>query len=64
MTDYNYASFPLTMTHEDFEEFPNVLKAGQQAPDGELVDAADGSRLLLSDLWRRGPVVIEFGSIT
>ena len=64
MTAYNYQSFPLTMGTEDFEAFPDGLKAGQKAPDGELVDAASGERVKLSHHWAESPVVIEFGSIT
>jgi hypothetical protein len=52
------------MDMEDFERFPGVLKAGEPAPDGELVNAADGRRVRLSECWRSGPVVMEFGSIT
>ncbi len=64
MSDYNYASFPLTMSDEDFARFPGLMKAGDPAPDGELVDAADGRAVKLSDYWREGPLVVEFGSIT
>ena len=64
MTDYNYPSFPLEMDGDDFANFPNVLKVGGPAPDGELTNASDGSRVRLSDYWRNGPLVIEFGSIT
>ena len=64
MSDYNYASFPLDMCMEDFHRFPEVLKVGQAAPDGDLVDAFDDSVVRLSDRWRSGAVVIEFGSIT
>jgi len=64
VTDYNYASFPIDMDGADFEAFPRVLKAGDRAPDGELVDATTGDAIKLSSLWRSGPLVIEFGSIT
>lgn len=62
MSDYNYSTF--TMDDDEFAVFPTVNRAGTPAPDGELRDAADGSRVLLSDLWRRRPLVLEFGSIT
>ena len=39
-------------------------KPGQPAPDGELTNAMTGERVKLSDLWRKGHLVIEFGSIT
>ncbi len=64
MSEYNYASFPLTMSDEDFARFPGLMKAGQPAPDGELVNAADGRTVKLSDYWSEGPLVVEFGSIT
>ena len=64
MSEYNYASFPLTMSDEDFTRFPGLMKAGQPAPDGELVNAADGRAVKLSDYWSEGPLVVEFGSIT
>ena len=64
MSDYNYPSFPLEMDGDDFANFPSVLKVGGPAPDGELTNAGDGSHVRLSDYWRNGPLVIEFGSIT
>ena len=64
MREYNYASFPLDMCDEDFQRFPDFLKVGQPSPDGELIDARDGSVVRLSDYWSSGPLVIEFGSIT
>ncbi len=64
MSEYNYASFPLDMCAEDFPRFRSILKVGQPAPDGDLVNAGDGSAVRLSDYWGRGPLVIEFGSIT
>ncbi len=64
MNEYNYASFPVTMSAEEFAEFAGLHKAGEKAPNGELVNASDGSRVRLSDYWSKGPVMIEFGSIT
>lgn len=64
MSVYNYPSFPLGMGNHDFGDFPVILKAGQQAPDGEAINASDGSKVKLSDFWKKGPMVIEFGSIT
>ena len=52
------------MDSHDFGNFPTILKAGQQAPDGEVINVSDGSKVKLSDFWKKGPVVIEFGSIT
>ena len=64
MEVYNYETFPLDMHPEDFENFPNIMKAGEKAPDGELIDAAAGKRVRLSDLWSQSPLMIEFGAIT
>ncbi len=64
MSEYNYASFPLTMGGEDFARFPGLMEAGMPAPDGELVNAVDGRPVVLSDYWSEGPLVVEFGSIT
>lgn len=61
---YNYPSFPLDMEEDVFQAFPHALKVGQPAPDGEAVSLAGGDRVRLSDLWRQGMLVLEFGSIT
>jgi hypothetical protein len=61
---YNYEHFPLDLCQPDFAAFPTVLRAGGPAPDGELTDAATGARVRLSDHWRKGPLVLEFGSLT
>ena len=64
MSIYNYPVFPLDLDMPDFDAFPEVLKVGSRAPNGELVDAASGEAVKLSTYWRSGPLVIEFGSIT
>jgi hypothetical protein len=64
MRVYNYPSFPLNMGREDFERFPEAAHAGAKAPDGELIDARDGSRVRISDFWSASVTVLEFGSIT
>lgn len=64
MSEYNYANFPLNMDGDDFVRFPEFLKVGERAPDGELTDAGTGERVRLSALWKPGPAVIEFGSIS
>ncbi|HAL47593.1 MAG: hypothetical protein FI707_06020 [SAR202 cluster bacterium] len=61
---YNYEIFPLDMTDDEFTAFPDVLKTGAKAPDGVLIDVATGESVRLSDYWKNGPVLIEFGSIT
>lgn len=64
MRIYNYPNFPLHMDQEDFERFPEATRVGEPAPDGKLIDAADGRGVRLSECWSTGPAVIEFGSIT
>jgi hypothetical protein len=64
---YNYERFDTYVEsgvdEREFGAFPNVLHAGEQAPDGELT-LLDGDRVRLSELWSRGGVVLEFGSFT
>ncbi|MBW1880917.1 MAG: hypothetical protein JRJ84_21390 [Deltaproteobacteria bacterium] len=64
MQDYNYETFPLDMDEPLFEGFREVLRPGDRAPDGMVVDARTREELLLSSLWRRSPLVLEFGSLT
>ena len=64
MREYNYASFPEDMEMEDFARFRDGLRVGSRAPDGELTEAFSGEKVRLSDYWRRGHLVMEFGSIT
>ena len=61
---YNYMSFPLKADMEDFERFPEGPHVGTKAADGELVVAADGSRVKLSSFFKKGVTVVEFGSYT
>ena len=64
---YNYERFDeyveSGVDEREFGAFPNLLHAGQRAPDGELT-VLDGERVRLSDLWSRTGVVLEFGSFT
>ena len=64
---YNYDRFDLYVEcgddEREFGAFPNMLHAGERAPDGEL-RLLDGERVRLSDLWRDRGVVLEFGSFT
>ena len=62
---YNYRTFPLDLDMPYFAAFRDgAPKPGQPAPDGEITNAMTGERVKLSDLWRKGHLVIEFGSIT
>lgn len=67
MGEYNYEQFDgyveSGLDAEEFGRFPNMLHAGERAPDGDLT-ALDGSRVRLAELWQRRGVVLEFGSFT
>ena len=59
---YNYRHFPLDMEEEVFAAFPSAPRAGSRAPNGEVVDVAEGTTTSLRAIWKKGPLVIEFGS--
>jgi hypothetical protein len=64
---YNYAVFPPASDRNHFADFADHLKVGAEAPDGELVRLGPGDdteRVRLSDYWRDGNLVVEFGSVT
>lgn len=67
MGTYNYERFDTYVEsgedEREFAAFPNMLHAGERAPDGELT-RLDGGTVRLSELWRRQGVVLEFGSYT
>ena len=64
---YNYERFDAYVEsgvdEREFGAFPNLLHAGERAPDGELAQL-EGERVRLSELWRERGVVLEFGSFT
>ena len=64
---YNYERFDeyveSGLDEREFGAFPNLVHAGERAPDGELT-LLDGERVRLSDLWSGSGVVLEFGSFT
>ena len=64
---YNYERFDdyveSCVDEREFGAFPNMLHAGESAPDGELT-LLDGERVRLSELWSQNGVVLEFGSFT
>ncbi len=63
MTDaYNYRHFPLDLDAAHFDAFADHLHPGDRGPDGPLYDVATGETVSLSDYWKNGPVVVEFGS--
>jgi hypothetical protein len=67
-TAYNYAHFDEYVAsgaeEREFSAWPNLLHAGDAAPEiaGTLLD--DGTELALSSVWRQRTVVVEFGSFT
>ena len=65
---YNYERFDQYVEsgadEREFGAFPNLLHAGEKAPDGELTLLDGGERVHLSELWRQTAVVLEFGSFT
>jgi hypothetical protein len=67
VSDYNYERFDAYVEsgedEREFGSFPNMLHAGERAPDGELV-VLGGAKVALSGLWRDRGVVLEFGSFT
>jgi hypothetical protein len=64
---YNYERFDRYVEsgedEREFGAFPNLLHAGERAPDGELT-LLGAERVRLSELWRQGGIVLEFGSFT
>ena len=61
---YNYANFPMNMDADLFSAFRDgAPRAGSRAPRTEL-QALDGTLVKLKDLWKSGPLVVEFGSFT
>jgi hypothetical protein len=66
-SDYNYADFAEHVASgglAGFEGFADRLHAGAKAPSFPLTRLDDGATVELADLWRRRPVVLEFGSFT
>src|SRR5581483_8452855 len=53
MAGYNYERFDeyveTGVDEREFAAFPNMLHAGERAPDGELLRLDDGSRVRLSE---------------
>ncbi len=59
--DYNYAAFNGT---DDFLAFRTALPVGSPAPDVAAVLVDTGESVQLSDFWRDGHLLVEFGSLT
>lgn len=65
---YNYPRFDEHVEQgeeqEEFAAFAGNLHVGEQAPRFEVTPLDGGDRFDIADLWRRGDVVMEFGSFT
>jgi hypothetical protein len=64
MEEYNYRDFVMARELGAFRTFLGGLRAGERAPDGELLDVHDLRTVKLSDLWCRSHLILEFGSFT
>ena len=65
---YNYPHFDEHVASggdlADEAAFWGSPRAGNAAPDFTLPRLGDGAHVRLSELWRSGPLVMEFGSFT
>ncbi|MCI0779709.1 MAG: hypothetical protein J4N89_00110 [Chloroflexi bacterium] len=59
---YNYAGFQ--GGESDFMAFRTKLPVGSAAPDIAATLLDTGQPVQLSDYWRNGDLVVEFGSLT
>jgi hypothetical protein len=57
---YNYSEF----VGSDFLPFRTHLPVGSPAPDFQATLLETGRLVQLSDYWKRGDLLIEFGSLT
>ena len=62
--DYNYQVFDMDTEMKPFDVFSNNLHVGEKAPSFPLEDLATGDTIEMKELWKKGPVIIEFGSFT
>jgi hypothetical protein len=62
--EYNYPSFPLQFKEDRFAIFRRALRAGERAPDADVVDLAAGATVTLSAHWQEKDLVLKFGSAT
>jgi hypothetical protein len=64
MSNYNYREFPLHMDGPLFDAFRDVLPPCSKALDESVLDLASGNQIRLSSFWKKGALVLEFGSGT
>ena len=57
---YNYTEF----VGSDFLPFRTHLPVGSSAPDFEAILLDTGQVVRLSDYWKKGDLLVEFGSLT
>lgn len=57
---YNYSEF----VGSDFLPFRTHLSVGSSAPDFQATLLETGEPVRLSDYWKNGDLLIEFGSLT
>lgn len=59
--NYNYSVF---VGSEEFMAFRTLLPVGSSAPDFQAHLLDTGQQVKLSEYWRTGDVLLEFGSLT
>ncbi len=57
---YNYTEF---IGSDTFLAFRTVLQVGSLAPSFQATLLGSGEQVPLSDYWKKGDVLIEFGSL-
>lgn len=57
---YNYSDF----VGSDFVPFRTHLPVGSSAPDFQAALLDTGQPVRLSEFWKKGDLLIEFGSLT
>lgn len=57
---YNYSEF----VGSDFLPFRTHLPVGSSAPDFQAILSETGQPVRLSDYWKKGDLLVEFGSLT
>jgi hypothetical protein len=66
-SDYNYEHFDEYIERggdDEFLAFRDLLHVAERAPGFVAIRLDDGSEVAVSELWRRQPLVMEFGSFT
>lgn len=59
--EYNYSVF---VGSEQFMAFRTLLPVGSSAPDFQATLLETGKTVRLSEYWKKGDVLMEFGSLT